>query len=117
MIRFRARPRFQRWREIINYREQKSHLTTGRFFAAPLLLPDKITSYTDYVLNLDKLTVFVSEHKLHHMGSGNPVGLWVGKFVSFVLILPYSVVKSNKEHNTYARQVYEYICSFTSTYA
>ena len=38
------------------------------------LLPDKITSYTDYVLNLDKLTVFVSEHKLHHLGSGGPVG-------------------------------------------
>ena len=36
------------------------------------LLPDKITSYTDYVLNLDKLTVFVSEHKLHHLGSGGP---------------------------------------------
>ena len=92
MIRFRARPGFppapQRCREIINYREQKSHLTTGRFFAALLLpLPDKITSYTDYVLNLDKLTVFVSEHKLHHLGSGNPVGLWVGKFVSFVLII------------------------------
>ena len=61
----------ERWWEIINYGEQKSHLLKRGFLP---LLPDKITSYTDYVLNLDKLTVFVSEHKLHHLGSGGPVG-------------------------------------------
>lgn len=37
-------------------------------------ISDKITSYTDYVLNLDKLTVYVTSKKKHHLGGSDGGG-------------------------------------------